>query len=162
MSPVFPELRQNLTEHIRFGDGSIDVRDYDFIVPVPEVDGSFAATCPLVLSGYTEGDIIRPLPQLQAGYLVRRQAEGLLVGVTGRRRRALCLHMLSGCQSGCHGVQLFSLIITGPLCCFLPEGEKTVKREGSKQNLDKSKQGRKTSETGLTEFKNIYVKKALL
>lgn len=43
------------------GDGAIDVRDYDLIVPVPQVDGSLAATCPLVLSGYAEGDIIGAL-----------------------------------------------------------------------------------------------------
>lgn len=43
------------------GDGAIDVGDYDLVVPVPQVDGAFAATCALVLSGYAEGDIIRPL-----------------------------------------------------------------------------------------------------
>lgn len=49
------------------GDGPVDVGDYDLVVPVPQVDGAFAATRPLILGGYTEGDIIRPLPQLQAG-----------------------------------------------------------------------------------------------
>lgn len=43
------------------GDGTIDVRDYDLVVPAPQIDGALAATCPLVLSGYAEGDMIRPL-----------------------------------------------------------------------------------------------------
>lgn len=44
------------------GDGAVDVRDDDLVVPVPQVDGALAATCPLVLSGDAEGDIIRALP----------------------------------------------------------------------------------------------------
>lgn len=49
------------------GDGAIDVRDYDLVVPVPQVDGALTATRPLVLSGNAEGDIIWPVSQLQAG-----------------------------------------------------------------------------------------------
>lgn len=41
------------------GDGAIDVRDYDLVVPAPQIDGALAATCSLVLSGYAEGDMIR-------------------------------------------------------------------------------------------------------
>lgn len=48
-------------------DGAIDVGDYDLIIPVPQVDGSLAATCSLILGGYAEGDVIKPLSQLQAG-----------------------------------------------------------------------------------------------
>ncbi len=48
-------------------DGAIDVGDYDLVVPVPQVDCALAATCSLILGGYAEGDVIRPLPQLQAG-----------------------------------------------------------------------------------------------
>lgn len=43
------------------GDGAIDVRDYDLVIPAPQIDGALAATCPLVLSGYAEGDVIRPI-----------------------------------------------------------------------------------------------------
>jgi len=39
-------------------DGSIDVRDDDLVVPVPQVDGALAAARSLVLSGYAEGDIV--------------------------------------------------------------------------------------------------------
>lgn len=43
------------------GDGTIDVRDYNLIVPVPQVDGALTATRALVLGGYAEGDTIRPI-----------------------------------------------------------------------------------------------------
>lgn len=46
-------------------------------------------------------------------YLVRRQAQGLPVGVT--RRQAFCLHMISLCRHRRHSVQFFGLIIAGPL-----------------------------------------------
>lgn len=49
------------------GDGAIDVRDDDLVVPVPQVDGSFAATGSLVLSGYAERDVVWAVSQLQAG-----------------------------------------------------------------------------------------------
>lgn len=49
------------------GDGPIDVRDDDLVVPVPQVDGPGAAARSLVLSGYAEGHIIWPLSQLQTG-----------------------------------------------------------------------------------------------
>lgn len=47
------------------GDGAIDVRDDDLVVPVPQVDGALAATRSLVLSGYAEGDVIRSISQPQ-------------------------------------------------------------------------------------------------
>lgn len=47
------------------GDGAVDVRDNDFVIPVPQVDGALAATRPLVLGGDAKSDVIRPLPQLQ-------------------------------------------------------------------------------------------------
>lgn len=49
------------------GDGSINVRDNDPIVPVPQVDGALAAARSLVLSSYAEGNIIRSVSQLQTG-----------------------------------------------------------------------------------------------
>lgn len=48
-------------------DGAINVGDYDLVIPVPQVDGALAATCSLILSGYAEVDVIKPLSQLQAG-----------------------------------------------------------------------------------------------
>lgn len=48
-------------------DGAINVGDYDLVIPVPQVDGALAATRSLILSGYAEGDVIKPLSQLQAG-----------------------------------------------------------------------------------------------
>lgn len=43
------------------GDGPIDVRNDDLVVPVPQVDGPCTATRSLVLSGYAKGHIIWPL-----------------------------------------------------------------------------------------------------
>lgn len=52
--------RRRHSDIVVLRDGTIDVGDYDLVVPVPQVDGALAATCPLVLSGYAEGDIIGP------------------------------------------------------------------------------------------------------
>lgn len=41
------------------GDGAIDVRDDDLVIPVPQVDGSLAATRALVLSGDAEHHVVR-------------------------------------------------------------------------------------------------------
>lgn len=49
------------------GDGSIDVRDDDLVIPAPQVDGALAATRSLVLSGYAERDVIWSVSQFQAG-----------------------------------------------------------------------------------------------
>jgi len=49
------------------GDGAIDVRDNDFIVPVPQIDGALAAACALVLGGDAEHHIVRSLLQFQTG-----------------------------------------------------------------------------------------------
>lgn len=48
-----------------------------------------------------------------AHYLVRRQAQGLPVGVT--RRQAFCLYMISLRRHRRHSVHFFGLIIAGPL-----------------------------------------------
>lgn len=53
------------------GNGAVNVRDDDFVVPVPQVNGSFAAACPLVLGGDAKCHIIRALLQFQTG-LVRQ------------------------------------------------------------------------------------------
>lgn len=45
------------------GDGAINIRDDDFVVPVPQVDGSVAATRALVLGGDAKCNIIGPLLQ---------------------------------------------------------------------------------------------------
>lgn len=62
----------DILEVLILGDGAIDVRDDDLVVPVPQVDGALAATRPLILGGYAEGDIIRPLSQLQTGLKERK------------------------------------------------------------------------------------------
>ena len=46
-------------------DGSINVRDDDPVVPVPQIDGSLTAAGTLVLSGHAEDHLIGPLPQVQ-------------------------------------------------------------------------------------------------
>lgn len=56
------------------GDGSINIRDDDFVIPVPQVDGALAATRALVLGGNAERHIIGPLLEFQAG-LVKRGAQ---------------------------------------------------------------------------------------
>lgn len=48
-------------------DGAVDVGDDDLVVPVPQGDGAHAAARALVLGGDAEGDVVEPLPQLQAG-----------------------------------------------------------------------------------------------
>lgn len=48
-------------------DGAINVRDNDFVIPVPQVDCALAAACALVLSGNAKCHIIWPLLQLQTG-----------------------------------------------------------------------------------------------
>lgn len=53
------------------GDGAVNVRDDDFVVPVPQVDGSFTAACTLVLGGDAERHVIRPLLQFQAGLVTQ-------------------------------------------------------------------------------------------
>jgi len=59
-------LRMNI-QTLVLGDGAVDVGDDDLVVPAPQVDGALAAARPLVLRGGAEGDVIRPLSQLQAG-----------------------------------------------------------------------------------------------
>lgn len=90
VGPVFTKLRKDLSEHIRLGDGAIDVGDDDFVIPVPQVDGALTAAGALVLRGDAECDIIWPLLQLQAGDLVRGETERFLVemsaGLTGALR----------------------------------------------------------------------------
>ena len=53
------------------GDGAINVRDNDFVVPVPQVDGALAAACALVLGGDAKGHIIRSLLQFQTGLVTQ-------------------------------------------------------------------------------------------
>lgn len=64
----------NTWGHI-LGDGAIYVRDDDFIVPVPQVDGALAAACALVLSGDAECHIIRSILQFQTGLLTWKKHE---------------------------------------------------------------------------------------
>lgn len=59
------------SKNIILGDGAVNVRDDDFIVPVPQVDGSFAAACALVLGGDAKRHVIRPLLQFQAGLVTQ-------------------------------------------------------------------------------------------
>ncbi len=47
-----------VSEKYILGDGSIDVGDDDFVIPVPKVDGAFTAARALVLRCDTEGYII--------------------------------------------------------------------------------------------------------
>lgn len=47
------------------GDGSINVWDDDFVIPVPEVDGALTATGSLVLGGHAKDDIIGTVLQLE-------------------------------------------------------------------------------------------------
>lgn len=47
------------------GDGSIDVRDDDFVIPVPQVDGAFTAARALVLCCDAESHIIGSFLQFQ-------------------------------------------------------------------------------------------------
>lgn len=47
------------------GDGSINIWDYDFIIPVPQINGGFSAAGALVLSGHAEHDAVGPFPQIQ-------------------------------------------------------------------------------------------------
>jgi hypothetical protein len=46
------------------GDGSINIRNDDFIIPVPQVDGAFTATGALVLCGHTENHVVGSILQL--------------------------------------------------------------------------------------------------
>lgn len=46
-------------------DGSVNVWYDDTVVPVPQVDGSLAATGALVLSGHTEHHLVGSVSQLQ-------------------------------------------------------------------------------------------------
>lgn len=48
------------------GDGPIDVRNDNFIIPVPQINGAFAATRALILCGNTENHVIGAILQLQA------------------------------------------------------------------------------------------------
>lgn len=50
----------------RPSDGSVDVRNDHFIVPVPQIDGAFTATGALILGGDAEDDVIGAILQLQA------------------------------------------------------------------------------------------------
>lgn len=55
------------------GNGAVNVRDNDFVVPVPQVDGAFAAARALVLCGDAKCHIIRPLLQFQTGLVTERK-----------------------------------------------------------------------------------------
>lgn len=64
---VFKDTKQNYSEGgggweiYVLGDGSINVRDNDFVVKIPQVDGALTAACALVLGGDTKRHIIRSL-----------------------------------------------------------------------------------------------------
>lgn len=55
------------------GNSPINIRDDDFVIPVPQVDGALTATRALVLGGDAERHIIGPLFEFQAGLM--RQGE---------------------------------------------------------------------------------------
>lgn len=57
-------------KHI-LGDGAINVRDDDFVIPVPQVNGSFAAACALVLGGDAKCHVIGALLQFQTGLVTQ-------------------------------------------------------------------------------------------
>lgn len=48
------------------GDGPVDVRNDDFVVPVPQVDGALAAARALVLCGHAKDHVVGAVLQLQA------------------------------------------------------------------------------------------------
>lgn len=52
------------------GDGAIDVRDNDSVIPVPKVDGALTAACALVLCSDAERHVVRSLFQFQTGLLI--------------------------------------------------------------------------------------------
>ena len=56
------------------------------VVPVPQVDGGFAATGALVLSGYAEHNLVGPLTQVQP----------LLITTQGRDYEAVCMTVCAG------------------------------------------------------------------
>lgn len=60
-----------MTQKHVLGDGAINVRDDNLVVPVPQIDGAFAATCALVLSGDAKCHIIRSLLQFEAGLVTQ-------------------------------------------------------------------------------------------
>ncbi|GAA6075681.1 uncharacterized, partial [Tachysurus ichikawai] len=65
MCPVFPQSGQDVShtsmeasQDSSPGDGAINIGDDDFVIPVPQVDGSFTATRALVLSGDAEHHVV--------------------------------------------------------------------------------------------------------
>lgn len=59
------------------GDGAIDVRDDDFVVPVPQVDGALAAARALVLGGDAKRHVIGTLLQFQTRLVTEGNSEGI-------------------------------------------------------------------------------------
>ena len=57
------------------GDGAVDVRDDDPVVPAPQVDGALASAGALVLGGHTEHHIVRTVLQLE-GHLTTEDRTG--------------------------------------------------------------------------------------
>lgn len=55
------------------GDGPVDVRDDDFVVPVPQVDGALAAARALVLRGDAESHVVGAFLQFQTGLAAEAQ-----------------------------------------------------------------------------------------
>lgn len=55
------------------GDGSINIRDDDLVVPVPQIDGALAAARALVLCGDAERHIIGPFLQFEASLVTQEE-----------------------------------------------------------------------------------------
>lgn len=65
LSPVLAQNGQQMAQHVRLGDGAVDVRHHDLVVVVPQEDVALAACGALVCSRHREQRLITSLPQVQ-------------------------------------------------------------------------------------------------
>lgn len=65
MSPIFPQLWKDLSQSIRLGYYSVNIRNADLVIPVPQVNGTGTAAGALILGGDTEHNIIWAVVEIQ-------------------------------------------------------------------------------------------------
>lgn len=85
------------------GNSSIDVRNDNLVIPVPQVDGTLAAARALVLSGDAEDDVIGALSELQTGLANTKQPRGQVYRSRQRSSQPLLrakLFLQSGLRTG--------------------------------------------------------------
>ena len=65
LSPIFSNDGKYVTKNVGFGDGTVYVRDNDFVVVVPQENMALASTCSLISGGNGKYSFVTSISKIQ-------------------------------------------------------------------------------------------------